>query len=107
MTVYVSGDDASRDVVRAIAERARGVDVAVLHAGAVQVPHRFDDAYVTLSSERAAEATKILGARAVVPIHYEGRTPLHPGADALRGAFAGNQVTDRPALAGPGASVTV
>jgi hypothetical protein len=76
-------------------------------AGAVQVPHRFDGAYLTLSSERAAEAARILGARAVVPIHFEGWTHFTQGADALRAAFAGNQLTDRLALAEPGASVTV
>jgi L-ascorbate metabolism protein UlaG (beta-lactamase superfamily) len=106
-TVYVSGDNASLDVVRAIAEHAGGVDVAVLHAGAVQVPHRFEGAYLTLSSERAAEAAKILGARAIVPIHFEGWTHFTQGADALRAAFAGNQLTDRLALAEPGAAVTV
>ena len=106
-TVYVSGDNASLDVVRMIAERAGDVDVAVLFAGAVQVPHRFDGAYLTLTSERAAEAAKILGARAVVPVHFEGWTHFTQGAQALRGAFAGNQLTDRLALAEPGATVTV
>jgi L-ascorbate metabolism protein UlaG (beta-lactamase superfamily) len=106
-TVYVSGDNASLDVVRAIAEHAGGVDVAVLNAGAVQIPHRFDGAYLTLSSERAAEAAKILGARAVVPVHFHGWTHFTQGADALRAAFAGNQLTDRLALAEPGESVTV
>ena len=106
-TVYVSGDNASLDIVRMIAERAGDVDVAVLFAGAVQVPHRFDGAYLTLTSERAAEAAKILGARAVVPVHFEGWTHFTQGAHALRGAFAGNQLTDRLALAEPGATVTV
>jgi L-ascorbate metabolism protein UlaG (beta-lactamase superfamily) len=106
-TVYVSGDNASLDVVRAIAARAGEVDVAVLFAGAVQVPHRFDGAYLTLSSDRAAEAAKILGARAVVPVHFEGWTHFTQGADALRAAFAGNQVADRLVLAEPGATVTV
>ena len=105
--VYVSGDNASLDVVRTIAERAGDVDVAVLFAGAVQVPHRFDGAYLTLTSERAAEAAKILGARAIVPVHFEGWTHFTQGAQALRGAFAGNQLTDRLALAEPGATVTV
>jgi L-ascorbate metabolism protein UlaG (beta-lactamase superfamily) len=106
-TVYVSGDNASLDVVRAIAARAGRVDVAVLFAGAVQVPHRFDGAYLTLSSERAAEAAKILGVRAVMPVHFQGWTHFTQGADALRAAFAGNQMTDRLALAEPGATVTV
>jgi L-ascorbate metabolism protein UlaG (beta-lactamase superfamily) len=106
-TVYVSGDNASVDVVRAIAERAGGVDVAVLHAGAVQVAHRFEGAYLTLSSDRVADAAKILGARAVVPIHFEGWTHFTQGADALRAAFAGNGIADRLALADRGTAVTV
>ena len=97
-TVYVSGDNASLDVVREIARRTGAVDVAVLFAGAVSVPYRFDGAYLTLSSERAAEATKILGARTVVPVHFEGWTHFTQGADALRAAFVGNQVADRLVL---------
>jgi L-ascorbate metabolism protein UlaG (beta-lactamase superfamily) len=106
-TVYVSGDNASLDVVRAIAARAGAIDVAVLFAGAVQVPQRFDGAYLTLSSERAAEAARILGVRAVVPVHFEGWTHFTQGADVLRAAFAGNGLTDRLALAERGAAVTV
>jgi L-ascorbate metabolism protein UlaG (beta-lactamase superfamily) len=97
-TVYVSGDNASLDVVRAIAQRAGAVDVAVLFAGAVSVPRRFDGAYLTLSSERAAEAARILGAGTVVPVHFEGWTHFTQGADALRAAFVGNQLADRLVL---------
>jgi L-ascorbate metabolism protein UlaG (beta-lactamase superfamily) len=93
-TVYVSGDNASLDVVRTIAERVGTIDVAVLFAGAVQIAQRFDGAYLTLSSDRAAEAARILGARLVVPVHFEGWAHFTQGADALRAAFAGNQVTD-------------
>jgi L-ascorbate metabolism protein UlaG (beta-lactamase superfamily) len=93
-TVYVSGDNASLDVVRTIAERIGTIDVAVLFAGAVQIAQRFDGAYLTLSSDRAAEAARILGARLVIPVHFEGWAHFTQGADALRAAFAGNQVTD-------------
>ena len=104
--VYVSGDNASLDVVRAIAERVGGVDVAVLFAGAVQLLHRFDGAYLTLSSDRAAEATKLLGVRAALPVHFEGWTHFTQGARELRAAFAGNSVSDRLVLAERGETVT-
>lgn len=104
-TVYVSGDNASVDVVRTIAQRAGPIDVAVLFAGAVQLAHRFDGAYLTLSSDRAAEATIALGARAALPVHYEGWTHFTQGADALRAAFAGNSVAHRLVLAAPGETV--
>lgn len=104
--LYVSGDNASLDVVRAIAERVGAVDVAVLFAGAVQLPHRFGGAYLTLSSDRAAEATKLLGVRAALPVHFEGWTHFTQGARELRAAFAGNGVTDRLVLAERGETVT-
>jgi L-ascorbate metabolism protein UlaG (beta-lactamase superfamily) len=105
-TVYVSGDNASLDVVRGIAERVGEIDVAVLFAGAVQLPHRFDGAYLTLSSDRAAEATKLLGVRAALPVHFEGWTHFTQGARDLRAAFAGNSMSDRLVLAERGETVT-
>jgi L-ascorbate metabolism protein UlaG (beta-lactamase superfamily) len=105
--VYVSGDNASLDVVREIAARVGCVDVAVLFAGAVQIPQRFDGAYLTLSGDRAAMAAEILGARAVIPLHFEGWSHFTQGADALRAAFAGHGLTDRLALPERGATVTV
>lgn len=101
-TVYVSGDNASLDVVRAISERAGEIGIAVLFAGAVQLARKFDGAYLTLSSDHAADATKILGVRAVVPVHFEGWTHFTQNADSLRAAFAGNGVSDRLVLLAPG-----
>ena len=104
--VYVSGDNASLDVVRTIAERLGPFDVAVLFAGAVQLPHRFDGAYLTLSSDRAAEAAKLLGVRAAIPVHFEGWTHFTQGARELRAAFAGNGVSDLLRLPERGETVT-
>jgi L-ascorbate metabolism protein UlaG (beta-lactamase superfamily) len=106
-TVYVSGDNASLDVVRRIAERIGRIDVAVLFAGAVQVPHRFDGAYLTLSSDHAAEAAKLLGVRAALPVHFEGWTHFTQGPRELRAAFAGNGVSDLLVLAERGETVSV
>jgi L-ascorbate metabolism protein UlaG (beta-lactamase superfamily) len=104
-TVYVSGDNASLDVVRGISERVGPVDVAILFAGAVQLAKRFDGAYLTLSADRAAEATLILDARVAIPLHFEGWAHFTQGAEQLRAAFAGNGVTDRLCL--PERGVTV
>jgi L-ascorbate metabolism protein UlaG (beta-lactamase superfamily) len=104
-TVYVSGDNASLDVVREIAQRVGPVDVAILSAGAVQIASRFDGAYLTLSSDRAAEAAVILQAKAVIPVHFEGWTHFTQGADQLRAAFHGNGVADRLRLPGRGETV--
>jgi L-ascorbate metabolism protein UlaG (beta-lactamase superfamily) len=106
-TLYVSGDNASVDVVDEIAERLAPIDVAVLFVGAVQIPVRFDGAYLTLSSERAAIATELLGARVVVPAHFEGWTHFTQGLSQIRAAFAGYSLADRLVVAEPGETVTL
>jgi L-ascorbate metabolism protein UlaG (beta-lactamase superfamily) len=92
--VYVSGDNASRDVVRGIVERTGAIELAILNAGAVQLS-KFDRAYLTLSADHAADVTKILGARVVIPLHFEGWGHFTQGAAELRAAFSGNGVGDR------------
>jgi L-ascorbate metabolism protein UlaG (beta-lactamase superfamily) len=106
-TVYVSGDNASRRVVREIAERAGPVAIAVLNVGAVQRAERFGGAYLTLSSDHAADAAEILGVRAVVPLHFEGWTHFTQGAAEVEAAFAGNGIRDRLVLVGRGETVAV
>jgi L-ascorbate metabolism protein UlaG (beta-lactamase superfamily) len=106
-TLYVSGDNASVDVVRAIAERLGPIELAVLFAGGVSLPHRFDGAYLTLSADAAAQAAEILGARAVVPVHFEGWAHFTQGAAELRAAFEAAGIGERLVVPEPGASVSV
>jgi L-ascorbate metabolism protein UlaG (beta-lactamase superfamily) len=106
-TLYVSGDNASVDVVRAIAERLGPIELAVLFAGGVSLPHRFDGAYLTLSAQAAAEAAEVLGARAVVPVHFEGWAHFTQGADDLRAAFEAAGIGERLVVPEPGATVSV
>lgn len=86
-SVYVSGDNASLDVVREIAGQVGQVDVAVLFTGAASVAALFDGAPLTLGSAGAAEAARILAARAVVPVHCEGWTHYTEGPASLVEAF--------------------
>ena len=76
-----------------------------LSHGIAPLPNRFAGAYLTLSSEHAAEATKILGTRVAIPVHYEGWGHFTQGVDSLRAAFAGCVVSDRLLLVEPGATV--
>ncbi|NUT48655.1 MAG: MBL fold metallo-hydrolase [Saccharothrix sp.] len=94
-TVYVSGDNASLDAVKAIAERFGPVDTAILFAGAPRFPILFGGEPLVLDSARAAEAAAILGARRVVPVHYEGWGHFTEGRDALVAAFAEAGLADR------------
>lgn len=100
-TVYVSGDNASLDVVRRIADRFGSVDIAVLFAGAARTP-LVGDADLTLSSGNAAEAARILQARHVVPLHFEHWAHFTQGRDTLVPAFAQAGLTDRLHLLNPG-----
>ncbi len=86
-TVYVSGDNASLDVVRAIAQRYPHVDIAVIFVGAAHTP-LVPNGYLTLTSELAAEAGRLLGASTVIALHFEGWAHFTQGRDSLRQAFA-------------------
>ncbi|SDN25476.1 L-ascorbate metabolism protein UlaG, beta-lactamase superfamily [Streptomyces sp. cf386] len=94
-TVYVSGDNASLDAVRETADRFGPVDTAVLFAGAPRFAALFDGEPLVLDSAMAAEATRILGARRVVPVHYDSWTHFTEGHDELAAAFAAAGLTDR------------
>lgn len=92
--IYVSGDNASREAVRTIVKKTGELGIAILNAGAVQLP-KFDHAYLTLSADHAADVTKILGARTVIPLHFEGWAHCTQGAGELKAAFSGNGIADR------------
>ncbi len=100
-TVYVSGDNASLAVVQAIAERFAPVDVALLFAGGAQTA-LVGDAYLTLTSDLAARAAEILGARQVVALHFEGWAHFTQGRDSLEAAFQAAGLADRLRVPAPG-----
>jgi L-ascorbate metabolism protein UlaG (beta-lactamase superfamily) len=94
-TVYVSGDNASLDAVREIAGRFGPVDTAILFAGAPRFPALFDGEPLVLDSAQAAEAVKILGARQVVPVHFDSWAHFTEGREELVAAFTGAGLADR------------
>ncbi|MFI9150257.1 MBL fold metallo-hydrolase [Streptomyces sp. NPDC053367] len=94
-TVYVSGDNASLDAVREIADRFAPVDTAVLFAGAPRFPVLFDGGTLVLDSAQAAEAARILDARRVVPVHHDSWAHFTEGREDLEAAFAAAGLTDR------------
>jgi L-ascorbate metabolism protein UlaG (beta-lactamase superfamily) len=93
-TVYVSGDNASLALVKEIAERFGPVDTAVLFAGAARAG-LFDNALLTLDSAQAAEAAAILGARRVVPVHFDSWNLYTEGRNDLVDAFTAAGLLDR------------
>jgi L-ascorbate metabolism protein UlaG (beta-lactamase superfamily) len=103
-TVYVSGDNASLNLVTQIAERF-AIDVAILFAGAAKTA--LVDGYLTLTSAQTAEAAQILGASHVVPLHFDSWRHFTEGADELANAFADAGLTDRLTLLQPGQRTVV
>lgn len=103
-TVYVSGDNASLDVVAQVADRFAPVDVAVLFAGAARTA-LLGDANLTLDSDDAAEAARRLAATHVLPLHFRGWAHFTQGPDTLRASFARAGLADRLTLLEPGQSV--
>jgi L-ascorbate metabolism protein UlaG (beta-lactamase superfamily) len=106
-SLYISGDNASLRVVEEIVARLGSQPLAVLFAGAARIQSRFDGADLTLSSAAAAEAAGLLGARAVVPLHFEGWAHFSEGAGVLTAAFAAAGLSQLLHMPVPGERVAV
>jgi L-ascorbate metabolism protein UlaG (beta-lactamase superfamily) len=101
-TIYVSGDNASVGAVAAVAARHPHIDVAVLFCGAARVPYRDQGRPLTLTSERAADATVLLGKPWIVPVQYQGWAHFSEDLNRLIEAFEDAGVRSRLLLADPG-----
>ena len=101
-TVYISGDNASLDVVREIAGRFEAIDVAVLFAGAARTP--LIDGDLTLGAAAAAEAAQILGEPEVVVVHCDSWAHFSDPCPNVAPAFAAaglSAILHRPAHGEP------
>ncbi|MDL2078652.1 MBL fold metallo-hydrolase [Streptomyces sp. GXMU-J15] len=94
-SVYVSGDNASLDAVKEIADRFGPVDTAILFAGAPRSPHFFDGAALVLDSAGAAEAARVLDARRVVPVHCDSWAHFTETREDVVAAFQAAGLADR------------
>lgn len=94
-SVYISGDNASMAYVEAIAERYAPIDTVILFIGGVRHKPFFDGALVTIDNQQAALAATILGARRVVPAHFEGWAHFQGGREELTAAFETAGIADR------------
>ncbi|WP_067719218.1 MBL fold metallo-hydrolase [Nocardia yamanashiensis] len=85
-TVYVSGDNASVELVEQIAERIGRIDIAILNVGAAN-PGRYGDTDVTLNGRTAVKASQALGDALIVPVHAEGWAHFSENLDYLTRNF--------------------
>ncbi len=102
--VYVSGDNASLRVVDEIAVNCSPIHIALLFAGAARTP--LLDAYLTLTSDQAAEAARALDARVVIPLHAEGWEHFTQGPEVIADAFARHGQSEQLKVLAPGESAT-
>lgn len=105
-TVYVSGDNASLDIVAVVAERFPAIEIAILNLGAARIPER-GDAFLTMTADLAARAAALLGARAVIPVHQDGWAHYTEGPDDVVRAFAERGLSDVLVNLRPGDSATI
>ncbi|MFB6614227.1 MBL fold metallo-hydrolase [Streptomyces sp. NPDC085524] len=91
-TLYISGDTVRHDALDEIAERF-DVDTAFLHLGDAHFPATGDLAF-SLSAAEGAELARTLGARTVVPLHFESWEHFTEDPARIEEAFAA------PGLAG-------
>jgi L-ascorbate metabolism protein UlaG (beta-lactamase superfamily) len=105
--VYVSGDNASVDVVRAIVAEHGPFDAAVLFVGGAQVPVAWGDAHLTLTADTAVQAARELDGATIVPIHQDGWAHFTSGVDDVRRTFAAAGLTERLRLVAPGEEVAL
>ncbi|MFG1792065.1 MBL fold metallo-hydrolase [Nocardia sp. NPDC049149] len=85
-TVYVSGDNASVELVGQIVERIGRIDIAVLFVGAANIG-RFGDTDVTLNANTALQAAELLGDAVIVPVHGEGWAHFSETLERLERVF--------------------
>jgi L-ascorbate metabolism protein UlaG (beta-lactamase superfamily) len=104
---YVSGDNSSVDVVRAIVSEHGPFASAVLFVGGAHVPEIFGEAKLTLTAEAAVEATRALGEATIVPIHQDGWAHFSSSADDVESAFAAAGLAGRLRAVRPGETVTL
>lgn len=98
-TTCVSGDNASREVVRDIRERIGVIDGAVLVAGSASVPTTFEGRPLSLTAERAAARAEVLGSRLITAAHQTGWNHFGQGAADTHASFAAAGVADRQSRA--------
>jgi L-ascorbate metabolism protein UlaG (beta-lactamase superfamily) len=107
-TVYVSGDNASVEVVREVAAEHGPIDSSVLFCGGAEVPEAWGEgAYLTLTPEAAVEAAGLLGDGPVVPVHQEGWAHFSFGPEELQSAFAEAGLEGRLRSLNPGNQVPI
>lgn len=101
-TVYVSGDNASILPIIDIRKNFPDIDVAVLFMGAARNPLKSRSRALTLTGDRAADVTLLLGVTTVIPAHFRGWSIYSESELEIVMAFDDAGIRDRLTIAPPG-----
>lgn len=101
-TMYISGDNASVEVVREIVAAEGPFDLVVLFIGGAGVAEAWGDAKLTLTADAAVEAARALGSAPIAPIHQDGWAHFTSSAADVERAFAGAGLSERLRPVSPG-----
>jgi hypothetical protein len=106
-TLYVSGDNASVDVVRSIVAEHGPFDAVVLFIGGAQVPEAWGDAHLTLTAQTAVQAARELGDAPIAPIHQDGWAHFTSSAADVEREFAQAGLSGRLRPVAPGEQISL
>lgn len=105
-TIYVSGDTVPFAGTNEIVLRYAPVDLAILHLGRVRV-EPLGDTPLSMSADDAISYAQALGARNVVPIHFEGWKHFTQGRDAAMRVFGDAKIASRVHWLGVGQTAAI
>jgi L-ascorbate metabolism protein UlaG (beta-lactamase superfamily) len=106
-TIYVSGDNASVEVVADIEKNCGPIDVAVLFAGGAGFKELADGADLTLGNKAVLEASKILRGAVIIPVHADSWAHFRETTAQMRELFEADGSGHRLLVLEPGETATV
>ncbi|MEU7025056.1 MBL fold metallo-hydrolase [Streptomyces sp. NPDC046275] len=105
--LYVSGDTVRHDALAEIGARFPALDTAFLHFGDAHFPSTGDLAF-SLSAAEGAAVARTLGARRVIPLHFDSWNHLAEDPARITAAFAADpELADRLRWLAPGKEETL
>ncbi|MFB6838173.1 MBL fold metallo-hydrolase [Streptomyces sp. NPDC056361] len=104
-TLYVSGDTVRHDALDEIGTRF-AVDTAFLHLGDAHFPTTGDRAF-SMSAHEGAALARTLGARTVIPLHFDSWDHLAEDPARITEAFAAPDLAGRLRTLRPGVAETL
>jgi L-ascorbate metabolism protein UlaG (beta-lactamase superfamily) len=92
--LYISGDTVFFRGIEEISRRFDKISLALLHLGRAAFPALFY-APLTMDGAQAVKAARLLDARTIVPIHYDGWTHFYENKAQVDRAFTDSGLSER------------